>query len=74
MKSRDEILNLSQEELPNKVQELLEEMVNLELQKNTHQLSNPMRIRQVRRDIARVKTLMREYELGKRKNKAEEKQ
>ncbi len=74
MKSRDDILNLSQEELPNKVQELQEEMVNLQLQKNTHQLTNPMRIRQVRRDIARVRTLMREYELKKRINKAEEKQ
>ena len=74
MKSRDDILNLSHEELPNKMQELQDEMVNLQLQKNTHQLTNPMKIRQVRRNIARVRTLMREYELKKRINKAEEKQ
>jgi len=74
MKSRDEILNLSKEELPTKMHELVEEMDNLQLQKNTHQITNPMRIRQVRRDIARIKTLMREYDLGVRANNAESKQ
>ncbi|MFC2088453.1 50S ribosomal protein L29 [Calditrichota bacterium] len=74
MKSRDEILNLSEEELPNKLQELQEEMDNLQLQKNTHQLTNPMRIRQVRRNIARIKTLMKEFDMKIRVKKAEVKQ
>lgn len=74
MKSRDEILNLSEEELPNKLQELQEEMDNLQLQKNTHQLTNPMRIRQVRRNIARIKTLMKEFEMKIREKKTEVKQ
>ena len=74
MKSRDEIFNLSEEELPAKLQELLEEMENLQLQKNTHQITNPMKIREVRRNIARVNTMMSEYKSGLRLNKAEKKQ
>ena len=74
MKSLDEIFNLSEEELPAKLQELKEEMENLQLQKNTHQLTNPMRIRQVRRNIARVNTLINEYKSGIRSTKAEKKQ
>ena len=74
MKSRDEIFNLSEEELPAKLQELKEEMENLQLQKNTHQLSNPMKIKQVRRNIARVNTMINEYKSGIRSPKAEKKQ
>ncbi len=74
MKSRDEIFSLSEEELPAKLQELKEEMENLQLQKNTHQLTNPMKIRQVRRNIARVNTLINEYKSGIRSKKAEKKQ
>ena len=74
MKSRDEILNLGPGDLETKLGELQEEMNNLVLQKATHQISNPMRIRIVRRDIARIKTLMTEYEKGVRTTKKEEKQ
>jgi large subunit ribosomal protein L29 len=74
MKSRDEIFNLSEEELPAKLQELKEEMENLQLQKNTHQLTNPMKIKQVRRNIARVNTLINEYKSGIRSKKADKKQ
>jgi len=74
MKSRDEIFNLSEEELPAKLQELLEEMENLQLQKNTHQITNPMKIKEVRRNIARVHTMMSEYKSGIRTKKAENKQ
>ena len=73
MKSRDEIFNLSEEELPAKLQELKEEMENLQLQKNTHQLTNPMKIKQVRRNIARVNTLINEYKSGIRSKKADKK-
>jgi len=74
MKSLDEIFNLSEEELPAKLQELKEEMENLQIQKNTHQLTNPMRIKQVRRNIARVNTLINEYKSGIRSPKEEKKQ
>jgi large subunit ribosomal protein L29 len=64
MKSKDEILNLIPDELNKKMQVLQEEMENLQLQKATHQIANPMRIRQVRRNIARIKTLITEYQKG----------
>ena len=67
MKSKDQILNLAPDELKTKMNELKEEMGNLQLQKATHQISNPLRIRQVRRNIARIKTLLTEYQKGIRK-------
>ncbi len=74
MKSRDEILNLSQEELAEKLGELHEEMANLKLQQATHQITNPMRIRLVRRDIARIKTMQSEFEKGIRSVNTAEKE
>ena len=72
MKSRDEILNLSPDELADKLTELQEEMANLKLQQATHQITNPLRIRLVRHDIARIKTMQSEYEKGIRSlNKVE---
>jgi large subunit ribosomal protein L29 len=73
MKSRDELFNLSPEELEPKLLELQGEMENLQLQKATHQITNPLRIRMVRRDIARVMTLINEHKKGIRKIKVEEK-
>ncbi|MBC7343425.1 MAG: 50S ribosomal protein L29 [Clostridia bacterium] len=46
-----------------KVEDLKEELFNLRFQMATGQLDNPLRIREVRRDIARVKTVLREREL-----------
>ena len=73
MKSRDEILSLSPDELNSRLVELRSEMENLQLQKATHQLSNPLRIRTVRRDIARVMTLINEHKIGIRKLNVEKK-
>ncbi|MCK4559494.1 MAG: 50S ribosomal protein L29 [Calditrichia bacterium] len=73
MKSRDEVLNLAPDELEAKLVELLGEMENLQLQKATHQITNPLRIRTVRRNIARVMTLINEHKNGIRKIKVEEK-
>ena len=73
MKSRDEVLNLAPDELEAKLVELQGEMENLQLQKATHQITNPLRIRTVRRDIARVMTLINEHKSGIRKIKVEEK-
>ena len=55
---------MSSEELVRKLDDLKEELFNLRFQMATAQLDNPMRIREVRRDIARVKTIMRERQLG----------
>ncbi len=73
MKSKDEILNLNPDELKEKLREFEEEKANLNLQKATHQITNPLRIRTVRRNIARVKTLISEYEQGIRVSKNEQK-
>ena len=49
-----EILNLSQEEMVKKLAEFKEELFNLRCQKAIHQLNNPMRIRHLKKDIARI--------------------
>jgi len=60
----EELRGLSIPELREKLRELREELFNLRFQKSIHQLENPMRIRQVKRDIARVLTVIREKELN----------
>ncbi|MDI3533692.1 MAG: large subunit ribosomal protein [Thermosediminibacterales bacterium] len=58
-----EIRELSNQELEQKLRDLKEELFNLRFQLATGQLDNPMRIREVRKTIARVKTIIREREL-----------
>ncbi|HOP73586.1 MAG TPA: 50S ribosomal protein L29 [Bacillota bacterium] len=58
-----ELRELTQEELRAKLTGLKEELFNLRFQVATGQLDNPMRIRNVRKDIARILTIMRENEL-----------
>jgi large subunit ribosomal protein L29 len=60
----DELRNLSNELLESQVDQLKDELFNLRFQLATGQLENPMRIRQVRKDIARAKTILRQRELG----------
>lgn len=59
-----EIRDLSTQELEDKIKDLKEELFNLRFQNATNQLDNPMRIVSVKRDIARVKTVIKEKELG----------
>ena len=59
----NEIRNLSTAELTEKVAGLKEELFNLLFQLATGQLENPMRIREVKKTIARIKTVQREEEL-----------
>ena len=58
-----EIRNLSAEEMNEKVAGLKEELFNLRFQHATGQLENPMRLRDVKKTIARIKTVQREAEL-----------
>lgn len=58
-----ELKEYSDVELVGKLAELKEELFNLRFQMATRQLENPMRIREVRKNIARVKTVQREREL-----------
>ena len=62
----NEVRKLSVSELEAKLSELKKDLFNLRLQHATNQLENPVRIAQVKRDIARVKTIIREQELAGR--------
>ncbi|MGA2315830.1 MAG: 50S ribosomal protein L29 [Thermodesulfobacteriota bacterium] len=62
-----ELRQLSEGELLEKEKELGEELFNLRFQHATGQLENVMRIPQVKRDIARLKTILKEKALNKGK-------
>ena len=59
-----ELRELSDDELLSRLRESKEELFNLRVQSATGQLDNNQRLRSVRRDIARIYTIMRERELG----------
>jgi len=59
-----ELRKLSQAELDAKLLELKKELFNLRFQQAINQLDNPMRISAVKKDIARVMTLIREAQLS----------
>lgn len=60
----EELRQLSAEELGNKVREMKEELFNLRFQAATGQLESHGRLSAVRKEIARVYTIIRERELG----------
>lgn len=60
-----EIRQLTAEELSTKLNDLKAELFNLRFQLAINQLENPMRISAVKKDIARVKTVIRANELSK---------
>ena len=59
----NDIRNLNAAEMDQKVSDLKEELFNLRFQLATGQLENPMRIHEVNKTIARIKTVQREEEL-----------
>ena len=58
-----EIRELSAAELDTKLADLKEELFNLRFQMATGQCENPMKIREIKKSIARIKTIQREREL-----------
>ena len=58
-----EIRELNGAELNEKLSDLKAELFNLRFQHAINQLDNPLRIKVVKRDIARIKTILRENEL-----------
>ena len=64
MKAKEikEIRGLSVEKLEAKLQELKKDLFMLRMQLATNQLDNPMQIAAVKKDIARIKTIIREKE------------
>lgn len=60
-----EIRELSDKELLSKIEELKEELFNLRFQQATGSLEKPSRINELRKLVARMKTILRERELAK---------
>lgn len=67
-----EIKELTKDEVELRLQDSVEELYNLRFQHAVHQLDNPLRVRDVRRDIARLRTVLNEFELGIRERKGQE--
>ena len=59
-----DIRKMNSDELKQYLPELRESLFNLRFQKSLQQLEHPQKLRHVKRDIARVQTLIRELELG----------
>ena len=61
-KEINQVRSLSVEKLKEKLQELKKDLFMLRMQHATNQLDNPMQIAAVKKDIARIKTIIREKE------------
>ncbi|XVE33692.1 50S ribosomal protein L29 [Wukongibacter baidiensis] len=59
----NKLRDMTSQELSQKLNDFKAELFNLRFQLATGQLENPVRIRNVKKDIARVKTILREREL-----------
>ena len=59
-----ELRNMTAEELNGKLKELKEQLFNLRFQHAINQLDNPHKIEDVKKDIARIKTIQRQRELA----------
>jgi large subunit ribosomal protein L29 len=59
-----EIKDLNMEEMHRKLVDLKQELFNLRFQHETGQLENPQKMKQTKRDIARVKTVIKQSELN----------
>jgi large subunit ribosomal protein L29 len=68
-----EMRELPVDELKARLEDYRDELSNLSIQKSTHQLANPSRIKMVKKSIARINCLLKEYELGISHSKTETK-
>ena len=59
----NEVRKMSSTELETKLSDLKKDLFTLRMQHATNQLDNPIKISQVKKDIARVKTIIREKQL-----------
>ena len=64
MMKTTELRNKSVEELTKKLEELKKDLFMLRMQHATNQLDNPMQLANVKKDIARIKTIIREKEIS----------
>ena len=65
MNKIEELRKLTTEELNNKIKENKEELFNLRFQQATGNLEKPGRLKDLRKEVARMKTIIRERELNK---------
>ena len=61
---KSELTEMTVSELETKLQDNSESLQNFRFQKALQQLENPVQIKNVKKEIAQVKTLLKEYELG----------
>jgi len=66
-----DINNMTLDEIKRELEDVQESYANLRFQKATHQLDNPVKLRYLRKDIARLKTVIKEYELDIRRPKGQ---
>jgi len=59
-----EVRSLTNAELANKLDDSYQELFNLRFQRSTGQLTNTARVREVRKQVAQIKTVLRERELA----------
>ena len=64
MATEKDMKKMSVDELNNYLSELKESLFNFRFQKSLQQLEHPQKLRHVKKDIARVQTLIKEIELG----------
>lgn len=67
MVKANKLRELTDEELIRKINDFRDELFNLRFQLATNQLDNPMRLKEVRKNIARAQTVLRERELAREK-------
>ena len=65
---KKELEKLNKDELQTKLIDNQEALLNLRIQKALQQLEHPQKIRSMKREIAQIKTVIREYDLGIRGN------
>ncbi len=66
---KPELNELGISELETRLKDNLEALQNLRFQKALQQLENPIQIRHIKKEIAQLKTVLKEYELGLRSEK-----
>ena len=65
---KKELGKLNKDELQTKLTDNQEALLNLRIQKALQQLEHPQKIRSLKREIAQIKTVIREFDLGIREN------
>jgi large subunit ribosomal protein L29 len=63
-----EIRDMNQDEMQSKISDLKEELFNLRFQHEIGQLENPQRMKETKKDIARMGTILKEVTLNQKKN------